>query len=341
MPLHELYDDDSFHEAAPRQSMLPDLPDDVDNATIQSLEHGRRALSEDPRRRFSTRLSAFGGLDEIGEGEPSEFEIDGAFINRRPRLDEDALLLGDDDIGGDDNTFELRTLLQRRQSRLSELGFGDLEDDDEEPDDPTFRFTIQPRLREASPPVVEDNGAGDVGQDEDGEYDEEGEDIVFPDQGDADMEVDEEQPGYETPLVEESDDEVVEADLQAYREETAASINRTLLQVPEPAATKKGGRRRRELRTSKHGTEYPEFPSAVVKRLANGFAKSQGVGAKISKETLGAIMQATDWFFEQAGEDLASYAQHAKRKTIDDSDVIALMKRYVTYLYIYTTVQCR
>ena len=50
---------------------------------------------------------------------------------------------------------------------------------------------------------------------------------------------------------------------------------------------------------------------------------------KISRETLEAIMQATDWFFEQAAEDLASYADHASRKAIDDSDAITLMKRYV------------
>lgn len=50
---------------------------------------------------------------------------------------------------------------------------------------------------------------------------------------------------------------------------------------------------------------------------------------KISKETLETIMRATDWFFEQAAEDLASYADHAGRKTIDNSDAITLMKRYV------------
>ncbi|KAF2488849.1 hypothetical protein BU16DRAFT_531896 [Lophium mytilinum] len=334
MPLGDLYDDDSFHEAPPRQSMLPDLPDDVDNATMQSLEFGRRALSEDPRRRFSTRLSGFGELNDLGP-EPSEFEIDGAFINRRPRMDEDELLLGDDDVGDefDDNTVELRALMDRRQSRLSELE--GLEDDDEEPDDPTFRFIVPQRvLREASPVVADDEALGDeapdddAGQTEDGEYEEDEDDMVppVPDDDDDAVEAEDDIVLDEEPDFEDPNEEVVAADLQAYREEEAA-IDRSILPGPDPTTAKKAGRRRRELRVSKNGTEYPEFPSGVVKKLANGFAKSQGINSKISKETLTAIMQATDWFFEQAGEDLADYAQHAQRKTIDDSDVIMLMKR--------------
>ncbi|KAF2805392.1 uncharacterized protein BDZ99DRAFT_118649 [Mytilinidion resinicola] len=336
MPLGDLYDDDSFHEAPPRQSMLPDLPDDVDNTTLQSLEFGRRALSEDPRRRFSTRLSGFGELNELG-AEPSEFEIDGAFINQRPRMDEDALLLGDDDVGDDDNTVELRALMDRRQSRLSELE--GLEDDDDEPDDPTFRFTIPQRvLREASPAVAGAEAPDDdAGQTEDGEYEEDDDDMVPPVQDDDDeaVEAEEDIALDDEPEFEDPDEEMMEADLRAYREEEAA-VDRSILPGPDPATAKKAGRRQRKLRVSKDGTEYPEFPSGVVKKLANGFAKSQGINSKISKETLTAIMQATDWFFEQAGEDLADYAQHAKRKTIDDSDVITLMKRYVTLLYIYT-----
>ena len=102
MPLNDMYDDDSFHEAPPRQSLLPDLPEDADNHTIQSLEAGRRAVSEDPRARFSTRFSdRFADLNELGIDAASEFEIDGPFINRRPAIDEDrALPDGDDDVSG-------------------------------------------------------------------------------------------------------------------------------------------------------------------------------------------------------------------------------------------------
>jgi histone H3/H4 len=70
------------------------------------------------------------------------------------------------------------------------------------------------------------------------------------------------------------------------------------------------------------------LPSGVVKKLASAFVRSAGsMKTKINKETLKSIMTASDWFFEQVGEDLAAYADHAGRKTIDDTDMILLMKR--------------
>lgn len=48
----------------------------------------------------------------------------------------------------------------------------------------------------------------------------------------------------------------------------------------------------------------------------------------INRESLAALEQATEWFFEQVGEDLEAYSNHAKRrKRIDDTDVVTLMKR--------------
>jgi len=87
--------------------------------------------------------------------------------------------------------------------------------------------------------------------------------------------------------------------------------------------------RKRHVKRSRYGIEYPSLPPSVVKRLAQTFAKTSGVGkAKISSDTLSAIMQASDWFFEQLGDDLQAYAKHAGRKTIDESDMLTLMKRY-------------
>lgn len=48
MPLNE--DDDSFHEAPPRLSLAME---DMEDATLHSIEGGRRAVSEDPRPRLS------------------------------------------------------------------------------------------------------------------------------------------------------------------------------------------------------------------------------------------------------------------------------------------------
>lgn len=100
---------------------------------------------------------------------------------------------------------------------------------------------------------------------------------------------------------------------------------------------------------SQHGIEYPSLPPAVIKRLAQTFAQTSGVAnAKIAPDTLDALSQASDWFFEQLGDSLQAYAKHAGRKTIDESDVIALMRRYVVfYASFYSLsilchgVQCR
>ncbi|KAI5298131.1 hypothetical protein KEM56_004291 [Ascosphaera pollenicola] len=76
-------------------------------------------------------------------------------------------------------------------------------------------------------------------------------------------------------------------------------------------------------RISKHGLPVPKVPSGIVKKIASRSAK----GAKLNKETIKALDQATDWFFEQLSSDLSAYAAHANRKTIDESDVVTLMRR--------------
>lgn len=90
---------------------------------------------------------------------------------------------------------------------------------------------------------------------------------------------------------------------------------------------------------SRHGIEYPSLPVGVVKRLAQTFAQTSGVSrAKLTPDTMATIMQASDWFFEQLGDDLQAYAKHAGRKTIDESDMITLMKRFVPNSYSWVSV---
>jgi histone H3/H4 len=97
---------------------------------------------------------------------------------------------------------------------------------------------------------------------------------------------------------------------------------------------RKGFRRNKKVKVSKHGIQYPSLPASVVKKLATTYARTSGNSkAKINKETLDAVMQASDWFFEQVSEDLGAYARHAGRKTIDESDVATLMKR-CAFLYL-------
>lgn len=81
---------------------------------------------------------------------------------------------------------------------------------------------------------------------------------------------------------------------------------------------------------SRHGHAYPPFPPATVKRIAEEFARTSGIGnPRMGRETLAAFQQASDWFFEQVAGDLAAYAVHAGRKTINESDMELVMKRQV------------
>ncbi|KAI1919813.1 hypothetical protein LOZ03_000725 [Ophidiomyces ophidiicola] len=85
---------------------------------------------------------------------------------------------------------------------------------------------------------------------------------------------------------------------------------------------------KKTLKLSKHGTPVPTLPRGIIKRLATRFARTSSAGkTKIPKESLAALERATEWFFEQTSEDLTAYSKHSNRKTIDESDIIALMRR--------------
>lgn len=85
-----------------------------------------------------------------------------------------------------------------------------------------------------------------------------------------------------------------------------------------------GGRTRKKQaeKLSAAGIPVPALPSALVKNIFGTFAKS-----KVSKDVLNAVMEGSFSFFEQVSEDLAAYAGHAGRKTIDETDMLTLMKR--------------
>ncbi|MCJ1479797.1 hypothetical protein MMC13_008483 [Lambiella insularis] len=83
----------------------------------------------------------------------------------------------------------------------------------------------------------------------------------------------------------------------------------------------------RARKSSVHGV-LPPLPVSVVKKLVVSCARPcGGQRTKINGEILGAIMQASAWFMEQVGDDLGTYAVHAGRRTINESDIIMLMKR--------------
>ncbi|KAH7200228.1 centromere kinetochore component CENP-T-domain-containing protein [Fusarium oxysporum] len=119
-----------------------------------------------------------------------------------------------------------------------------------------------------------------------------------------------------------------------------SSINEEPGPMPEPTVTTgmrhepaddrlpRGLKAKKRKRVSQHGIEYPSLPPAFVKRVAQTALQSSGLSnQRLSAETLDALIQSSEWFFEQLGDDLGAYADHAKRRTIEESDVFTLMKR--------------
>ncbi|PHH85956.1 hypothetical protein CDD83_10946 [Cordyceps sp. RAO-2017] len=106
-------------------------------------------------------------------------------------------------------------------------------------------------------------------------------------------------------------------------------VNLTANQDAHNDASAKSARpRKRQKRLSKHGIEYPSLPPSFVKKVAQTALHSSGLSnPRISADTLAALTRASDWFFEQLGDDLGAFAKHAKRKTVEESDVVTLMRR--------------
>ncbi|EKG11588.1 hypothetical protein MPH_11081 [Macrophomina phaseolina MS6] len=219
----------------------------------------------------------------------------------------------------DDTTQELRAMLaSRRRSRLSDINIPAGGNLDEEP---TFRFTMPTRSRDPSILVT---GQDDDDDDDDVDKNEVG-DVLGEEATAAPVEDDEEEADYETDPEAELGQEMEVDEAQAPNLRRP-SIPRSV--SPAVQSKKQAQAHRQSLKLSRYGTPYPSLPSSVVKRLATSFARlHSGPMTKLGKDTLDAISQASDWFFEQVGQDLASYAEHAGRKTIEEADVVALMSR--------------
>ena len=94
-------------------------------------------------------------------------------------------------------------------------------------------------------------------------------------------------------------------------------------------ATSKAGRRASKIMKKSYcGLPHPSFPASISKRIASTFARSlSSKPSVLDKETLKAITDATDQYFGQLINDLGIFANHAGRKNIDESDVVAVMRR--------------
>ncbi|KAH8882676.1 hypothetical protein GQ53DRAFT_444330 [Thozetella sp. PMI_491] len=99
---------------------------------------------------------------------------------------------------------------------------------------------------------------------------------------------------------------------------------------PLPGLAQKHGRK-----SKRHALAIPD---KHVKKIAGRFMKRNGGNIRFSRETLDRLGIMTDWFFERLGKSLEAYAGHAGRKTIRESDVHLVMKRYVIFYpgYIFS-----
>jgi histone H3/H4 len=108
--------------------------------------------------------------------------------------------------------------------------------------------------------------------------------------------------------------------------DSAQDENRRL--TPMEATTARRPRRKK-VKLTRSGVEIPALPSSLIKRVAiESMTRIGKRKAVIDRASLKALEQATEWFFEQVGEDLEAYSNHAgRKKRIDASDVLALMRR--------------
>ncbi len=118
-----------------------------------------------------------------------------------------------------------------------------------------------------------------------------------------------------------------EIQLEGLDEEPEQSVLK--VKPTNPKATAQAGMREpRSMKKSRDRVPYPSFPAGITKKIASIFALSLGnKSTTIDKDVLEAIDKATDQYFEQLSNDLGTFANHAGRKKIDESDVIAVMRR--------------
>ncbi|KAL8295739.1 hypothetical protein RB597_009179 [Gaeumannomyces tritici] len=321
--------DSGFIKRRPRLSLPIDAGDDdeaelqrpqisglLDDHTALSVEAPRRAASEQPGGwgrfdRQSLRMSDFfgGRLDLSDEFGPPD---DAGGVMPPPFFDD---VDDGDRARRDDDTYERLDSPAGRRETLGpgrQSDFGTIE----VPLDVDSPFRLEPQINETTeiPGLVFGDDDDDGGNSP----------LASPDPGRGSPDADDHDlNGYDAASVDGDLEEATTSGATAAFAAAAARRPGERLGAKADKPNKKG------LRLSKHGNPVPSLPPAVVKRLAEAMARTSGVvgNAKITPETLRALMQATDWFFEQVGDDLRALAHHAGRKTIETSDVAMLMKR--------------
>ncbi|EDN98320.1 hypothetical protein SS1G_13178 [Sclerotinia sclerotiorum 1980 UF-70] len=317
-------DDDNEDDESLLLPSLAALEDE--NLTTRSIELPRRAVNEKPTRLFSrnsfgsTRGSySFGNLNEAELGRDA---MESSFLGGNDYENDDfpemanSPFFGSDRavVQGDSETrLHRRSLLPGRSSDIRPYN------SPFEERDATFVFTVpQPEMpmQPEPSPSLETTQIGGFVMDEPSSpaYNTKGDDFTMDDEA-MNGEHDSRRLSIET--------------FENYR----LSLDETSKAAPVEEATLETWHRsfQKKKKISKHGLKYSSLPLGVVKKNAISLGRNGGgKGDKLSRDALDAIMQATEWFFEQISDDLSTYSEHAGRKTIDESDVLMLMKRYLS-----------
>lgn len=288
----------SFAQLGSDQNNTEDYEDDPTILT----ERGRRAISEEMTGRLSRysfgsiRMSDFGDELEIRRESDPRYRQKVVEVERKQSA-----------IGSRDVT----PLLEGETELLDQL---------------------RSSMRQSPSMVVLEDGPviGDGGDDDFQLFVPEEEEVGAHFQRKADVEL---QPEQESSSAEADVDEV---GLQLHHKAGPPAApsphsNRRLTSLENAALTTTNTRRGRSnrLKQTRHGTTIPSLPSSLIKRIATESQVRNGRRRpKLGKDHMAALEQATEWFFEQVGEDLAVYADHAKRKKkVGAEDVMILMRR--------------
>ncbi|KAL2161309.1 hypothetical protein VTH06DRAFT_8529 [Thermothelomyces fergusii] len=300
LPIDEEDDDDDSDDLQPHRSVVFD---DNDNFTMQSVEMPRRAYAEQPGGRLSlgsTRMSDYFNTNDMLHSE--DVGLDSGFFPPTAVIEDGNITMGAQDFSSPErlDSDEGRRDLGRESDFGIEIPVGDVNES---------TFMMAPQVGESP-----DRASPGDGQPAHDDYaplvDQRSDDFDDGDLGEVPA-LEDEPADHPTSALQEEEHDQEQTELEPGLARWAAMHG-------------SGGK---VIKVSKHGIEYPSLPPAVVRRLAQNFARASGVKGKITADGMKAIMQASDWFFEQLGEDLQAYAKHAGRKTIDESDVLTLMKR--------------
>lgn len=287
----------SFGVHDDRDSDEEDDDNDGADATIMT-ERGRRAISEEVTGRFS-RYS-FGSIRMSDFGTELEIRRESNAGKRISNMNDISYVSNNDieivDIGGD--TENLKGLPLSPESLLDDEnsiqipGLGDETFNLQLPDDEQNELTHQ--LTHADARAVSNN-----------------EDKVVNATSYSELE---------------PQDDTIAGVEESELPSPSTSRRQTLLETATTVAQKS---RRKKVKLTRHGTEVPSLPASLIKWIATKTQTRSGRRRpKFGRDHLKALEQATEWYFEQVGEDLAAYSSHGRRKKrIDNDDMLLLMRR--------------